>query len=339
MAGVALPGLLAEPPTVATGPKLVHEISADTANNPPQTLMAAGSWVVAAYYAQKEVPVDDKTSRYAYTWWVYSPGQARYVKTDWQWAAISPDRRQAAALEGELPTTRLTIYDLTTMRPVREIALDHPGGGLAWSPDGTKLVVTTYSSSPDEFTHVDKLPPEGEMRPLARTGFATVQVATGEAAWVEIPPVRADRGARIDFEYDADNTRVWAYEQTQSTVKYRLAPQTEPFRFLRNYYTADGRQAGSAEGLAVDQWGRGGDYLADTTDGRFLGAFFSQMGHGLLAWVDDDRLLGYVCPGGDSCDYGTEFTMFVSGLAGTDRIDLGTFQSPGTIWQPIVMRR
>lgn len=61
-----------------------------------------------------------------------------------------PRLETAAVLERDLPVRRIGLLDLVSGEVKRWIPVDRPVAGVEFSPDGTKLVATTYSQSPDQ---------------------------------------------------------------------------------------------------------------------------------------------------------------------------------------------
>src|SRR5690606_12101360 len=92
---------------------------------------------------------------------------------------------RAAVLE-KVPADRVGVLDQAS----GEIKwFQAPGAGAAyWSPDGTRLLVTTYSADPDE-TGAWKNGSRS-LPPPSRTGWAVVDVASGKVQTHPQPQVK-----------------------------------------------------------------------------------------------------------------------------------------------------
>nr|WP_062338912.1 hypothetical protein [Herbidospora sakaeratensis] len=341
------------------GPTTVEDpapprVSVDTVNNPPRTLVAAGPWAIGSYYTTKFVPAREGTETLRYTWWVYSSGQGRYVRTDWQWVDVYPGMRHAAVLEGELPTTSVAVYDLVTMLPIRRFTLEMGAAAVYWSPDGGKLVATVYTGPPDE------VPARADVNWPApsRGGFMTIDVATETSTWTPAVDTGLFR-RRSDFRFDADDTRVWAYDEPVATrlgnpdvgeiVDIRpysgppLRPSNSPPPRVRAYYGVQGGLPEEREGPMVDEWGRtpegdlvsGGSVVPPEVAAR-LPDVAAAARLRLLAWVDDDHVIGIGCA--DACAREVDNTMFMISLDGRERVQL-TFRESQHPFTPVLVRR
>ncbi|CAM5551033.1 hypothetical protein SBADM41S_07748 [Streptomyces badius] len=82
------------------------------------------------------------------------------VDERWSFLAVAPGMRTAAVLERELPAPRIGLLDLRTGKVARWIPLAQGVGGLFFSPDGSKLVATTYDKNPDRSLLVPQDPGE-----------------------------------------------------------------------------------------------------------------------------------------------------------------------------------
>jgi WD40 repeat protein len=192
---------------------------------------------------------------------------------------------------------RLGILDMNTREILKWFDLEHPVASVAWSPDGTKVLATAYSSSPDLLEgEGDQAGPTGSS---PRTGYYLVDVRAGTADFHPLPVRDADTmNARQDFGWSLDGTLIWA------------PVVVEPGKL---FFTLDGRERPAPEGEQY-VWGTG--HSAISPDGRLLlgpaglpTKIFDvatreiagrQNVLQLHAWADDDNVLALGCAG--SCD-------------------------------------
>ncbi|MGW6012421.1 hypothetical protein [Streptomyces sp. NPDC055210] len=211
-------------------------------------------------------------------------------------------------LEQELPAKRIGLLDLITGKVDRWIEVDHGVGGVAFSPDGKKLVATTYAKNPDR-NYVDHpMKVNGKRQPgpfPSRTGFSVVDVASGESDWHEVPQPEDEFGfssmnSRDDFDWSHDGSLVFA----------RLS--SEPYR---QYYDLNGDETGvpvgekyvgyPEAGLSPDGKLVAGDFAGgvkttatEINDPRTGKRLYKIPGQQLLAWADNKRLIAWdIAPG------------------------------------------
>jgi hypothetical protein len=169
------------------------DVRADTENNPPAKLIAAGRMAVSAYYTIRNEQVGEDRQRFRRTWSLYDPRTDGYERTDWAWVDVAPGLQVAAVLEGDLISKRLGILDMNTRQIMKWFDLEHPVASVSWSPDGTRVLATAYSESPDV------LPGKpGEVIPIGarsspRIGYYIVDVEKGQADFHPLPPM-SDEG-------------------------------------------------------------------------------------------------------------------------------------------------
>ncbi|MEV6032597.1 hypothetical protein AB0L65_15670 [Nonomuraea sp. NPDC052116] len=283
--GVTLPPRPSPAPT---------DVRADTEHIPPAKLIAAGRMAVSAYYIARRERISDKEQRVVYRWSLYDPRTDGYEKTSWAWVDVAPGLQVAAVLDGELISRRLGILDLNTRQILKWIDLEHPVGSVTWSPDGTKVLATAYSSYPDILQGKgDQASPMGNS---PRTGYYIVDVEAGTADYHELPPLGdgtfdgagqpANMNGRQDLGWSLDGTLIWAPTDTSPD---------------RVFYTLDGEQT---------EWPKGDRYVdysrisATSPNGRLV------LGRGvpadpvggqkvlqLHAWADDDNVIAVGCAG------------------------------------------
>jgi hypothetical protein len=188
----------------------------------PRHLVAAGHTAVAAYYTAHKGP----SGGIRRTWYLYDPGSGTYEKTPWAYLDVAPGMHQAAVIEGPLPAPRIGILDLATQKVIRWISIGQKVGGVAWAPDGRRLVLTAYAKDPDVFS-----PPVGGPDGPAgsRTGFAVVDSATGRGTFHALPPHPGTIGPRQDLGWSRSGALLWAPTETDpAKVFYDLNGRPQP---------------------------------------------------------------------------------------------------------------
>ncbi|WP_214110728.1 hypothetical protein [Acrocarpospora catenulata] len=305
------------------------DIRTDTRTDPPARLIAAKRVALSAYYL--EVP-----GRPGRRWHVYNPVSGRYERTDWAWVDVAPGLRTAAVLERGLPVRRVGLVDLATSNKVsRWIELPEPAGAVVWSPDGARLLVTTYSRDPDARLPVD----------AGRTGYAFVDVATGE---VDFHPLTAGdhdsaegMTSRRDFGWSDDGALIWEPQITRpGRVFYDQEGNRQPTPpgWVNTVQAAgvspDGRLI--ANGTAPDE-PHGDAFLTDLRTGRVVSRLPALE---LLAWADDDHLVVSTCQ--KSCKLGGDLAYYLMSVDGGEKVRLSADRqvtSQGEIWYPLFTLR
>jgi len=322
--------------------------AAPPAQSLPRKEVAAGNTVMAAYYTRK---TDWQTARHGvgvHTYWLLDPKSGRYEKTTrWSWVAVAPGLRTAAVLEQHLPVRRIGLLDLADGKVERWLPVDHPVGGLAFSPDGTKLVATAYDKNPD---HRTKQVGSDPVTPYdsARTGFHVFDVASGKGSWAPVTVERTDMGiplnVRQDFAFCRDGKTVWSGQLSKPYTRF---------------YDASGRKASAPEGERYRDWSVEAGLSSDGT--RLAGEFAGKRGYTsswildprtgrhmtevrgqrLLAWVDDKSLIAWDIAEGDKDEFHNRLVLVTIGsdkevplsgfLEGTDDTD--------GRWEPVFARR
>ncbi|MFB8271385.1 WD40 repeat domain-containing protein [Streptomyces sp. NPDC055955] len=281
------------------------DIIAHPDQSPPRDLIAAGDTALAAFSTYKTVKQPHRDAVMERTYGLLNQKTGKYDRTTrWSWVDVAPGMRTAAVLEKRLPADRIGLLDLITGKVGRWIELDKGVGGVTFSPDGRKLVATTYAKNPDHLYWSHKVIVNGKGRPgpvASRTGFTVVDVASGKSDWHELPFWKDEMGwspnARADLRFSHDGKLV--YEQIP----------TEPGRI---YYDLNGRKVATpaAEkhlswveaGLSPDGKLVAGDFagqgdeiasaIVDPVSGRMITKVPGQQ---LLAWADDKRLIAWGC--------------------------------------------
>ncbi|MEV4108650.1 hypothetical protein [Nonomuraea sp. NPDC049695] len=293
--GITLPARPSPAPT---------DVRTDTEHSPPTKLIAAGRMAVSAYYTIRREKISDNEQRVRYTWSLYDPRNDGYEETQWAWVDVAPGLQVAAVLEGDLISKRLGILDMNTRQILKWIDLEHPVGSVTWSPDGTKVLATAYSSYPDilEGKGAQVAPRPGSS---PRTGYYIVDAEAGTADYHELPPM-ADEGindekkpfnmnGRQDLGWSLDGTMLWApTSTTPDRVFYSLDGEPREAPKGDRYVAYSGISSTSPNGRLV----LGADGLptkiTDAETGQIAGR---QKVLQLHAWADDDNVIALGCAG------------------------------------------
>ncbi|MET9895756.1 WD40 repeat domain-containing protein [Streptomyces sp. NPDC006465] len=321
--------------------------------SPPKNLIAAGDTVLSAFFVREKVeqPNGDIVSRRVYG--LLDQNTGKYEKAEWAYLDVAPGSRTAAVLEGELPAKRVGLLDLITGKVDRWIALDQGVASVSFSPDGTKLVATTYAKNPDRSfaDHPQIVDDKKTPGPVSsRTGFTVVDVDSGKAEWHEAPFETDEMGwpgnSREDFAWSHDGTLVYA---------------DTPFKPFRQYYSLNGDRADwpSDEKVAVsvqagvspdgklaagDFAGHGTTVAAAVLDPRTGKQITTVPVQQLLAWADNKRLIGWGCEPKRCSGKGEFRNQLLLVTIGTDKVvPLSGFRKasddyPGR-WTPVFSSR
>ncbi|MFF6984019.1 WD40 repeat domain-containing protein [Streptomyces sp. NPDC008343] len=307
--GAAAPQLNSEThtPPAASRSLPVESISAHPDQWPPRDMIAAGRTAMVAYYAENVEVLSDKSGVLARTYWLLDPKTRKYEKDErWSFVAVSRGRTTAAVLERDLPAQRIGLLDLASGKVERWIPVSRGVGGLAFSPDGTKLVATTYDEQPDARHRVENRTLEGkrvsgwnsEFGNSSRSGFYVFDVASGEGSWSRVVS-DANINARQDFAFARDGRTVYSQVigGTDGMQQFRdlqgnlvAGPKNE--RYLRSDINArlspDGSRA--ALGLDAETKGKSWSEIRDPHNNKKIARV---RGSELLTWVDDRRLIAW----------------------------------------------
>ncbi|MGP3919528.1 TolB family protein [Nonomuraea sp. 10N515B] len=290
VSAIMAPSLVArEDPPVATS-VIAGGIAADLSHAPPVTRVAAGRLTLTAY-------ADCASSC---DWYLFTYADASgYTAAPWGWIDVAPGGRTAAVLEKNLPARRIGLVDTTAASVRRWIDLGRAvAGSVAWSPDGKRLLVTTYDADPG------LLDDPGEAGP-SRTGFAIVDVASGETTFHSLPD---DSGMRSDLSWSRDGSLIWEDigARQQPRAYYDLTGQPRPGP---DQESSSDQPAGlSPDGRRLAMGGRSGSapFVAEIASGQttLLEPGGGQAIVRLLAWADDTHLIAWMADtGGDKSRY------------------------------------
>ncbi|GAA3443209.1 hypothetical protein [Planomonospora venezuelensis] len=331
--------------TVLTGPGPARDVRADPESSPPEHLVAAYDLAVYAYSTWRHEMLSDDVRVLRRTWFLYDERSGGYERTRWAALDVAPGGRTAAVLE-KLPARRVGVLGVGG-GDVRWIDLDQPAGGVSWSPDGRRLLLTNYDGDPTVVGIIDSGGSE-RTPPNSRTGFTVVDVDSGRAAFREVAWAGMPRERGMDFRWSTDGTLVWERGHSAAEPKkfYDLVGKAQP--------VPERERHGSSQEAGLSPSGRwlADDYaslaITDTQGSRSTPLQRGVAGHlveRLVAWADDDHLIAWACElnGAAGCA-GSEFRsrLVVIGRDGTSLVPLTGFQEhsqrPGA-WEPLLSRR
>ncbi|WP_447041910.1 WD40 repeat domain-containing protein [Streptomyces sp. DSM 118878] len=329
------------------------DVVAHPGQAPPRELIAAGGKALAAYYTQERVPrgkgVEISTRAYR----LLDQRTGTYKKdTRWSVLAVAPGMRTAAVLERELPARRVGLLDMVTGKVERWIETPRGAGGVEFSPDGGKLVVTTYGENPDRFDMDHPLSDGDSKEPgpatPSRTGFYVIDATSGDSAWSAVKTKAVKLGpasinTRQDFAFSRDGSLLWSgltsapHQQYYDTGgRERSTPANE--RHLHWMDTAGLSPSGKlADGGFVGSDKTTASEIIDSVSGKRVAKVPGQQ---LVAWADEKRLIGWdIAPGGN--EYRQRLVLVTIGSGKT--VPLSGYRSPdfGSAgrWYPVFAAR
>ncbi|GAA2088512.1 WD40 repeat domain-containing protein [Actinomadura alba] len=256
----------------------------DLSSSFPRRLVAAGHTAVAAYYTTHMRSSGNGPKAIERTWHLYSPASGTYQKTSWAYLDVAPGMHHAAVLEA-LPSSRVGILDMKTQRVTRWIPVGHPVGGVAWSPEGRRLLLTSYDRNPDV---------NGAPGSSSRTGFYVVDAGSGQGGFHALPADRDRVGSRQDLFWSRNGTLIWTFvDRDPGKVFYDLNGARRPAPAHEAEWS---EEAGlSPNGTLRPRFGpRPGPAVTITnvTTGKAVAVLPIQQAK---AWADDDRLFAFGC--------------------------------------------
>ncbi|MET9093835.1 hypothetical protein ABZX72_17250 [Streptomyces cyaneofuscatus] len=335
---------------VVGGEAATHDVLSQVDQSPPRDKIAVGDQVLAAYSTSRKVKQPNRDEIVERTYSVLNQKTGRYeVDERWSFLAVAPGMRTAAVLERALPAPRIGLLDLRTGEVTRWISLSQGAGGLFFSPDGSKLVATTYDKNPDRAYWSHKVQVNDDYEPQrvpCRTGFAVVDVATGTSAWQPLPAYAGGGGgygSGENLRFNADGTLLYEPINMAPGVIYRTfdgkavtAPAKEAhvnLTFAPAGLSPDGRLV--AGGFAGGEKTTATEVLDPRTGERVA----KLRGQELLAWVDGTRLIAWdIAPGGG--EY--ENRLVLVGVGGRKTVSLSGARTPADHsagrWEPVFAR-
>ncbi|MDX2847271.1 WD40 repeat domain-containing protein [Streptomyces sp. PA03-3a] len=286
-----------------------HDILAHPDQTPPRNLIAAGNVALAAYYTWSNVEQTDDRAVTLRNYRLLDQKSGTYVESpEWSFLDVAPGMRTAAVLEKDLPARRIGLLDLFTGKVERWIALDRGVASVAFSPDGGKLVATTYDENPDLRYRADyDSDGDGEkndwmpqMGQSSRTGFYVLDVNSGKGSWSEVTDVD-ELNTRQDFAFSHDGKLVYSGLSTEPHMQYYDFAGKKVARPADEAYV----HWANAAGLSPDGRLVAGDFAGDDKqtasvllDPHTGEAVTKVRGQQLLAWADDKRLIAWdITPG------------------------------------------
>ncbi|WP_353941837.1 WD40 repeat domain-containing protein [Streptomyces sp. HUAS MG91] len=279
-----------------------EDVIAHADQSPPRDVIAAGRSALAAFQTYKRVKLDGGDVELTRTYGVLDPTTKTYRKTTrWSWLTVAPGLRTAAVLERKLPADRIGILDLATDKVVRWIAVDHKVAAVAFSPDGGRLVATTYEKDPDHWTTGSGMTDGGEPGPQAstRTGFYVLDADKGEGKWHAVSADESNSNARQDFVFSHAGNLVLS-DAMGSGAYYDLKGREAAVPDNALHFQPYVDQGISPNGTLVIQ---DGGAVLDARSGTPVDQLSVQTP---LAWADDDRVIAWGCDP-KKCDKKGEF--------------------------------
>ncbi|MDX2708968.1 WD40 repeat domain-containing protein [Streptomyces sp. PA03-6a] len=281
-------------------------VSAHPDQTPPRDMIAAGDVAMAAYYTWDTAKQADGREFAVRTYRLLDRKTGTYVKTTkWSRVAVAPGMRTAAVLERNLPAKRIGLLNMLTGEVERWIPVDHGVADVDFSPDGGKIVATTYSKNPDLLRHKERWDSDrdGEKDWVVRddqeghTGFYVLDVASGKGSWSETTVV--DALGTQDFAFSRNGKLLYSgttsppYRQYYDFAgKQVAAPANEAHVVWRNAsgLSPDGKFVAGSYFRGPHQGGQPFSALFDPLTGKLV---TTVRGDRLLAWVDNKRLIAW----------------------------------------------
>lgn len=300
-------------------------VESHPSQSPPRDRIAAGDQVLAAYYSTRNVSQPGHDVIRTRTYSLLDPSTGRYTQdTRWSDVVVFPGLRTAAVLEQALPAHRVGILDLGTGKVTRWIPVPQGAGGMDLSPDGSKLVVTTYDKNPDWLFWARRVLVNDSYQPqpdYSRTGFAVVDLPSGASQWHALAPDTSMPGSIVDtsgytLRFSADGTLLVERQMKGSRlVFHRLDGTTAPAPAKERYEDPDLARGGlSPDGslLAGGYAGEGAKTATEVLDPPAGKRFALQRGQQLLAWADDFHLIAWDIPSGAD-EFGSRLVLVTVG--------------------------
>ncbi|BCL31474.1 WD40 repeat domain-containing protein [Streptomyces aurantiacus] len=303
--GVAVPVLNGEDEPRLASQMNRSDIIAHPDQTPPRDLVAAGDTAMAAYYTTRTVKETPDRGVHRRTYHLLDQKTGKYVKTTkWSFLDVAPGMRTAAVLEQGLPTKRIGLLDLLTGEVERWITVDRAVAGVSFSPDGSKLVATTYSKNPDLLYRADydsdgdgkKNDWETRFGQSDRTGFYVLDVDSGDGSWSKVTGHEEDINVRQDFAFNNDAELVYSGLTSEPGMQYYdfegnevASPANEKYL---NWFVEAGLSPNGK--LAAGDFAGGAKTTASEINDPYSGKrLYKIPGQQLLAWVDDKRLIAW----------------------------------------------
>ncbi|WP_049560616.1 hypothetical protein [Nonomuraea sp. SBT364] len=275
------------------------DVRGDPDHNRPTKLVAAGNVAVSAYYTHGQESLGGDRVRLRRTWWLYDPRTDTYERTPYAWVDVAPGMQVAAVLEGDGLGRRAGILDMNTRQFLTWIDLGHDVASLTWSPDGTKLLATSYAEYPD--TWEENGPNSRLLFDSTRLGYVIADVPARTVEYHAKPaltgapddPQPGNHNSRQDLGWSLDGSLIWEPLDTKpGRIYYSPGGQRQdPPPDLVSHgglsrVSPDGRLLLGEPGLPTS--------ITDRDTGAVVG---SQEVLQLLAWADNEHVLALGCAG------------------------------------------
>lgn len=331
------------------------DVLARPKQSPPQDLIAAGQVAVSGFYTTKVMNEANGDAIGTYTWSLYNETTKHYQKTDWAWVDVAPGMRTAAVLERDLPADRVGLVNMATGKVQRWIKVDKEIGGVQFSPDGKRLVATTYRLNPDGLYKDSSYRLNGKKVPgpkPSRTGFYIIDLATSKANFSALSPRKDGPGAfpgagRQDLQWGRDGKLLWEpaankdgkvyYDDDAHQIPVPKREASLPF--------AGGVLSPDGTHITGKFAGEDGQIVSEILNARTGKRSALVPGQQMLAWADNDHLIAWRCDP-KQCDPGKgEFRnqLILVGVNGEKAIPLSGFRHAklrdGSRWTPILSER
>ncbi|UUU21142.1 WD40 repeat domain-containing protein [Streptomyces sp. DSM 40750] len=293
------------------------DIIAHPDQSPPRDLIAAGDVALAAWYTSDTVLTSKKdTAVRERAYRILDQKTGKYVSDiRWSIVAVAPGMRTAAVLEKDLPAARIGLLDLLTGEVERWIPVDRGVANVEFSPDGTKLVATTYSENPDLLHRADydsdgdgkKNDWEPDWSKSYRTGFYVVDVDSGKTDWSEVLPDEDNEmgilNSRQDFAFSGDGKLVYSgltSEPHDQFYDLKGDKVDKPANEKHLTWSVEARLSPDGK-LAAGGFAGGAKTTASEILDPYSGKRLHKIrGQQLLAWVDNNRLIAWDITAGDN---------------------------------------
>ncbi|MEU1148618.1 WD40 repeat domain-containing protein [Streptomyces sp. NPDC005863] len=353
---VAVPAI--DTDSAERGPRPASELQSDDVvahpgQTPPRDLIAAGDTALAAYDTSKQVAQRDGDAVITRTYRLLDQKTGTYREDPrWSWLDVAPGMRTAAVLERGLPARRIGLLDMVTGKVDRWIPVEHEVGGVSFSPDGRRIVATTYAKDPDRLDKDRPMSDGKTERPgpadPSRTGFYVLDVASGDGEWSAVKTKSggfgfSDINTRQDFDFSQDGSLVYsglirapghqyydfAGHKKSAPAREKYLPWAVEARLSPNGKLAAGDFAGGMKTTATE--------LLDPLTGKRVAKLPGQQ---LLAWADDKRLIAWdIAPG--TSEYRQRLVLITVGSKKTVPLSGFTGGKSGSAdrWTPVFARR
>ncbi|MFE2546175.1 YncE family protein [Actinacidiphila glaucinigra] len=320
---------------------------------PPRDMIAAGDLALGAYYTWET----DAHGAAVRAYRILDPKTGTYVKTSkWSVVDIAPGLRTAAVLERNLPAKRIGLLDLRTGEVERWIPVDRGVASVEFSPDGSKLLATTYGKNPqlrvksrsdtDGDGEGDWESPPG--KPSSRTGFYILDVASGKGSWSEVTDAGRGGGPE-DCVFNHDGRLVYCgttsspFRQSYDLAGDEVAApanEVQAERYRGVGLSPDGKLFGGLSGGTMSKsYTKTHTELLDAYTGKKV---TTVPGRQLLAWVDNKRLIALDLTPGPGSDGSVSRLVLVT--IGSDKVVplsgiTKGFDGAAGYWTPVFAER